>query len=216
MNSELNDLVIITTVDITKLQVDAIVNAANSSLLGGGGVDGAIHAAAGIELYWECETLNGCPEGHAKITRGYQLPARYVIHTVGPKGENEHQLRKCYLACLDLCLKHRLRSIAFCCISTGRYGYPVKPAAKVALKTVREWLDVHWREMDCVIFCTYSDSDLKLYKSLMPYYFPLDGGEPLSSEIPGVSGVSNTTSDLKDRGLGSVASTRPAQEKASM
>lgn len=192
---DLNQRVVVTQADITTLQVDAIVNAANETLLGGGGVDGAIHATAGRDLYRECAQLGGCATGQAKITSGYRLPARHVIHTVGPKGEKERDLRKCYKACLQLCLDHKLRSIAFPCISTGVYGYPEQPAAKVALQTVRQWLEIHWREIDSIIFCTFTASDMQLYTDLMPRYFPV--------ELP-----DKTQDELNPKGLGSLASTQ--------
>ncbi|XP_064407917.1 ADP-ribose glycohydrolase MACROD1 isoform X3 [Latimeria chalumnae] len=135
--------------DITKLEVDAIVNAANSSLLGGGGVDGSIHRAAGPLLKEECRTLNGCQTGEAKITCGYRLPANYVVHTVGPiahghpSAAHATDLKNCYMNSLNLALGKNLRTIAFPCISTGVYGYPNESAADVALKTVRDWLEAH-------------------------------------------------------------------------
>lgn len=154
--------------DITGLQVDAIVNAANSSLLGGGGVDGAIHRAAGPELVAECRDLGGAATGEAKITRGYQLPAGFVIHAVGPvwhggaQGEAE-LLASCYERSLELAREHRLQSIAFPSISTGVYGYPIEKAARVAQATLRTWLDENSTPQK-VIFCCFSESDRKTYE----------------------------------------------------
>ena len=153
--------------DITRLKIDAIVNAANASLLGGGGVDGAIHRAAGPELLAECRTLGGCATGEAKLTRAYRLPARHVIHTVGPvwqggtQGEAE-QLAACYRNALRLAVEHGCASIAFPCISTGVYGYPFELAADLAIATVRATL------ADCpgireVVFCCFSRSDFDDY-----------------------------------------------------
>lgn len=159
--------------DITTLAVDAIVNAANSSLLGGGGVDGSIHRAAGPELKKECRTLNGCETGEAKITNGYKLPAKHVIHTVGPRGEKPELLKSCYLSSLNLLKQHGLRSIAFPCISTGVYGYPQESAAHVALHTVSQWMQDpdNQKNVDEIIFVLFLDSDLEIYQNFLPKYF---------------------------------------------
>ena len=157
--------------DITTLEVDAIVNAANSSLLGGGGVDGAIHRAAGRELLAACRTLNGCRTGEAKITPGFKLPASHVIHTVGPVwsggGRREAELLgACYRNALQLAAKHELRSIAFPAISTGVYGYPAGDAAKIAVATTAEVLDgaglPGW-----VIFCCFSEGSARLHQQAL-------------------------------------------------
>ena len=159
--------------DITKAETDTIVNAANQSLLGGGGVDGAIHYAAGPELLAECKTLNGCETGEAKITNGYKLPAKHVIHTVGPiyssaKGDANTLLQNCYTNCLKLADKYALKSIAFPSISTGAFGFPIEKAAEIALKTTIDFLDKHQTSIKQVFFITYSDHDLEVYKNTYP------------------------------------------------
>lgn len=160
--------------DITKLNVDAIVNAANNSLLGGGGVDGAIHRAAGPMLLEECKKLGGCPTGEAKITKGYNLPAKFVIHTVGPvwKGGNYNEdelLSNCYKNSLKLALENGIKTIAFPSISTGAYRFPVERASKIAFNTVMEFLQQH-NEIEKVIFCCFDDNTYALYKQLKKYY----------------------------------------------
>ncbi|PSJ37632.1 O-acetyl-ADP-ribose deacetylase [Allosphingosinicella deserti] len=155
--------------DITRLALDAIVNAANSSLLGGGGVDGAIHRAAGPDLLAECRTLGGCPAGEAKITRGYRLPAAHVIHTVGPVwhggGKNEPEtLARCYRNSLALARRHSLRTIAFPAISTGIYGYPVEAAAKVAAETVAAEIAATPDAFDEILFVCFSPAATEIFQ----------------------------------------------------
>lgn len=157
--------------DITKIKANAIVNAANTTLLGGGGVDGAIHKAAGVQLLEECRKLGGCKTGEAKITKGYQLPAEYVIHTVGPVwcgGKNDEQklLACCYRSCLSLAGEYALKSIAFPSISTGAYRFPIDLAAPLALKTVKESLKENFSTLDVVIFVLFSDKDFNVYNNL--------------------------------------------------
>lgn len=157
--------------DITTLAVDAIVNAANTTLLGGGGVDDAIHRAAGPGLLAECRALGGCATGEAKITRGYELPAKYVIHTPGPVwrggGHNEADLlASCYRKCLELAVLNGCSTLAFPCISTGVYGYPKEAAAALAVETVRQALREPGRVID-VIFCCFSGSDEQRYRRLL-------------------------------------------------
>ena len=157
--------------DITKLDVDGIVNAASTTLLGGGGVDGAIHRTAGAELLAECRTLGGCEPGQAKITRGYRLPARFVIHTVGPMwrggkhGEPE-TLANCYRNSLQLAVENGIKTIAFPAISCGAYGYPVEEAAQIAVKTTRDYLAAE-DKIDKVIFVLWSEDIYEAYRRLL-------------------------------------------------
>ncbi|XP_078412597.1 ADP-ribose glycohydrolase MACROD2 [Cetorhinus maximus] len=177
---KLNDNVSLYRGDITKLKIDAVVNAANKSLLGGGGVDGCIHRAAGPKLLSACRQLNGCNTGEAKITLGYDLPAKHVIHTVGPVARGncderlKRQLRNCYETSLKLLEAQGLKSIAFPCISTGIYGFPQDDAAEIAVSTIKEWLADKQALVDRIIFCVFLESDHKIYKEKMLHHFPID------------------------------------------
>lgn len=160
--------ILLTEGNITEQRVDAIVNAANQSLLGGGGVDGAIHDAAGPELLTECRTLGGCPTGQARITRGYHLPAKHVIHTVGPRFRDgrhseDELLASCYRNALELAVRHGIRSIAFPAISTGAYGFPLKRATRIAVREVRSFLDKHL-ELQTVTFVCFGQEARDVYE----------------------------------------------------
>ena len=157
--------------DITKLSVDAIVNAANKTLLGGGGVDGAIHRAAGKGLLEECKTLNGCEVGHSKITKGYNLPAMFVINTVGPVYSNvkineDELLKSCYLTALNLAIQNNIKTIAFPAISCGIYRFPIDKAAKIAVETVNEFLTQN-NQIEKVIFVDINKKVIDEYKKLI-------------------------------------------------
>lgn len=181
-DSKYNDKISLIRHDITKLEIDAIVNAANESLRGGGGVDGAIHRAAGPALLQECRLLNGCKTGSAKITKGYNLPCKNVVHAVGPiynasrKDVSASLLRGCYTTSLQLAVENNCRSIAFSALSTGIYGYPSRAAAKEAIGAVRNWLDEDSERaarIERIIFCQFLEKDESAYNEIIPFVRPL-------------------------------------------
>ncbi|CAK7227192.1 O-acetyl-ADP-ribose deacetylase macrod2 [Sporothrix curviconia] len=179
-SAHLNDRIVVWRGDITRLKVDGIVNAANKSLLGGGGVDGAIHAAAGSQLREECWRLHGCDTGDCKITKGYRLPAKHVLHTVGPIyhdgdfAEAQAKLVSCYERCIMRAVENNVRSVAFCAISTGIYGYPSNEAAIDAARTVRRLLEdaKYAGKLDRVVFVTFVQNDVQAYDTVLPLVFP--------------------------------------------
>ncbi|XP_032396411.1 ADP-ribose glycohydrolase MACROD2 isoform X2 [Etheostoma spectabile] len=200
----LSDKVSLYKGDITVLEVDVIVNAANSSLLGGGGVDGCIHKAAGSCLYDECHSLNGCETGKAKITCGYDLPAKYVIHTVGPVarghvGSTEtNDLTSCYQNSLRLMEEHDLTTVAFPCISTGIYGFPNEPAADIALNTVKNWIEQNPDKITRVIFCVFLETDFAIYKKNMSVIFQDNDTEVAEEQLKEVTDNTSTQSTTKE------------------
>lgn len=209
-----NDRIGLIRGDITKLEVDAIVNAANNSLLGGGGVDGAIHRAAGPELYDECETLNGCETGSAKITNAYELPCKKVIHAVGPVyhyddvEEAEANLAGCYTTSLKLAVENNCKSIAFSALSTGIYGYPSEEAAPVAIRAVKEFLEGEdGDKLEKVIFCTFVQKDVAAYNNWLPRFFPsTESAEPAAENEDEWEEVNE--SESADNGVPEVVETK--------
>ncbi|KFA48779.1 hypothetical protein S40293_01538 [Stachybotrys chartarum IBT 40293] len=177
-SAALNKRIGLIRADITRLDVDALVNAANSRLAGGGGVDGSIHRAAGPELLDACDEHGGCPTGEARLTPGFRLPARHVIHAVGPRygsGPSERAealLRSCYLNSLRIAEQEKMKSVAFSCISTGIYGYPHAEAARVACDTVRNYLEKEESGLERVVFVTFTPKDVETYDEILPLYFP--------------------------------------------
>ena len=171
----IKDKIILDRGDITRLDVECIVNAANKTLQGGGGVDGAIHRAAGPALLKECRRLNGCETGQAKITKGYDLTADYVIHTVGPvysgRDDDARFLEKCYVNSLELARKKGIHSIAFPAISTGVYGYPAEEACLIAFKSILNWLKVSENYEIIIILSCFNDKIYAIYKGLMERFF---------------------------------------------
>jgi len=201
--------------DITRLQLDAVVNAANESLLGGGGVDGAIHRAAGPRLFDECSRLDGCDTGSAKITNGYKLPARKVIHAVGPvysqerrrgvnagegPGRSERLLRSCYRRSLDLCDQNGLETVAFSCLSTGIYGYPSTEAAQAALSEVRTYFEEgKGPNIKSVVFCVFLPKDNEAYAKYIPAYFPHEDFKGEVEDTPAASASTLGVIDAKTK-----------------
>lgn len=195
-NAALNAKISLYQGDMLTLEVDCVVNAANGTLLGGGGIDGAMHNAAGAWLKEECRLHAGAEDGEAKLTRGYDLPADYIIHAVGPRCQYRPRsegggiildppaLRRCYRSCLDLVAQHGLKSIAFCAISTGIFGYPVHDATTEALNVVRTWLEEegHADAIERIVFVTYGDQDTAAYQAILPAFFPAEGSEEASGD----------------------------------
>ncbi|KAI9807405.1 MAG: hypothetical protein M1833_000150 [Piccolia ochrophora] len=202
----LNDKIALIRTDITKLRVDTIVNAANQSLLGGGGVDGAIHRAAGPGLVRECETLDGCETGSAKITNAYNLPCQKVIHAVGPiywaaKETNTHatKLRGCYRRSLELAVENGLKSIAFSALSTGVYGYPSEEAAETAIREVKRFLEGESGAiLERVVFCSFEKKDEIAYEKWIPRFFPPTEKDLSTSHDAQGASSAKTVADLPD------------------
>ena len=176
-DNSINSRVCVIRGDIRCLECDAILNAANKRLLGGGGIDGAIHIAAGPMLFDECCTLGGAQTGQTRITRGYDLPAKYVLHTVGPVGSGDDELKSCYESSLQLVKKHNIKTVALCGVSTGIFGFPLERATRIALDTVRKWLqsDENRDAVDRIVFCTFLEKEWQCYTTLFPEYFPRQG-----------------------------------------
>jgi len=185
VDADLNGKISLWRGDITSLKIDAIVNAANSGLWAGGGICGAIHSAAGRELEAECERIGSCPTGSTAITKGYRLPAKYVMHSVGPTNGSAKALTSCYRTCLDLAVKSDVRSLAFCCIATGIFGFDNNLAAVIALDTTRKWLSEgdNRSRVDRIVFCTFLDIDTKIYDNFTSVFFPVHADDvALSAE----------------------------------
>eukprot|EP01006_Ploeotia_vitrea_P023167 TRINITY_DN55608_c0_g1_i2.p1 TRINITY_DN55608_c0_g1~~TRINITY_DN55608_c0_g1_i2.p1 ORF type:complete len:273 (-),score=105.82 TRINITY_DN55608_c0_g1_i2:969-1739(-) len=176
VNEDWNKKIALWMGDITRVNADAIVNAANSRLARGGGICGAIHKAAGYRLEDACDAIGKCDVGQTVVTPGFDLPCQFVLHTVGPQGERPDLLASCYRTCLDLCVAKGVKSVCFCCISTGIYGYPNVTAALCALETVREWLDEDVErasKIDRIVFNTFEDKDEIIYRKCTQLFFPI-------------------------------------------
>ncbi|KAI1851515.1 hypothetical protein JX265_012403 [Neoarthrinium moseri] len=212
-----NDRIGLIKGDITTLAIDAIVNAANNSLLGGGGVDGAIHRAAGRGLIEECRTLNGCDTGDSKITNAYNLPSKKVIHTVGPifdairPEKSEAKLKSCYKTSLELAARNGIKTIAFSAISTGIYGYPSLDASVAACETVKEFLDgENGSKMEKVVFVTFEEKDVRSYNMTLPRYFPPNS--ETSTEQKKASKAQEAEAEAKASQLPDVPTADPADQ----
>ncbi|KAM0753980.1 A1pp-domain-containing protein [Meredithblackwellia eburnea MCA 4105] len=215
-DTALNEKVIVWRGDITKLSVDAIVNAANRSLLGGGGVDGAIHSAAGRGLYQECKTLDGAETGESKITGGHRLPALHVIHTVGPiyssskKATCESQLRSCYQTTLELAVANNCKTLAFSGISTGIYGYPLDDATHVALDVVRTFLATdRGASVNKVIFTVFRQIDVDSYFNIVPSFFPPPPKANIDKDVE-----NSTSTEVADKDGGGAEEPTPEASEA--
>jgi len=175
LDKEMNKKIVVWNGDITALEADSIVNAANDGLWAGGGICGVIHSAAGSALEDECRQMNGCPTGQTVITNGYELYAKKVLHSVGPTDGNHDKLRSCYETCLDVAEKNGLKHVVFCCLATGIFGFPNGPAAIIALTAVRQWLEKHPNsQIERLIFCTFAREDKVLYDIVTPIVFPVE------------------------------------------
>ncbi|KAF8457575.1 hypothetical protein BDZ91DRAFT_744095 [Kalaharituber pfeilii] len=204
---QLNGKVGLIQINIVSLEIDAIVNAANRSLLGGGGVDGVIHRAAGPDLYEECRTLGGCETGDAKVTRSYRLPCQIIIHAVGPMAwdhtseERRVLLASCYRRSLELLVSENLRTIAFPCISTGIYGYPPNEAAEIASSTVRQFLESEdGNKIDKVAFVMFEAKDWNAYRHALPKFFPPTEDDLAGPDDSDEEGEHDTDSELEEEG----------------
>ncbi|KAL9652503.1 hypothetical protein ABK040_000075 [Willaertia magna] len=172
-NEEINKKISIWRGDSCTLEIDAIVNAANESLLGGGGIDGAIHRAAGSALRKYNANLQGCDTGDTKISPGFKLPAKYILHTVGPVGEVPTLLKSSYETTLALVEKYKIKTVALCGVSTGIFGYPLDKATMIAMHTVRQWLEKNHDKVDRIIFVTFLPREVDMYNTVAPYFFPI-------------------------------------------